>query len=103
MIGGSLRVLLWVASSTTKTGRSDIAEILLKVAINTINQIKSLVLLDLYLMLSSEFLSNMAPNAPEKNIQHTVFLIINSERYGILCNKKACIVRAYGTTVSIIL
>ena len=31
------------ASSTTKTGRPDIAEILLKVAINTINQIKSTV------------------------------------------------------------
>jgi hypothetical protein len=30
-----------VASSTTKTGRHDIAEILLKVALNTINQIKS--------------------------------------------------------------
>ena len=29
------------ASSTTKTGRPDIAEILLKVALNTINQIKS--------------------------------------------------------------
>jgi hypothetical protein len=29
------------ASSTTKAGRHDIAEILLKVAINTINQIKS--------------------------------------------------------------
>jgi len=29
------------ASSTTKTGRYDIAEILLKVALNTINQIKS--------------------------------------------------------------
>jgi hypothetical protein len=29
------------ASSTTKTGRHDIAEILLKVALNTINQIKS--------------------------------------------------------------
>jgi hypothetical protein len=28
------------ASSTTKTGRHDIAEILLKVALNTINQIK---------------------------------------------------------------
>ena len=37
MIGGSLRVLLRVTSSTTKTGRSDIAEILLKVALNTIN------------------------------------------------------------------
>jgi hypothetical protein len=32
MIGGS------PASSTTKTGRHDIAEILLKVALNTINQ-----------------------------------------------------------------
>jgi hypothetical protein len=29
------------ASSTTKTGRLDMAEILLKVALNTINQIKS--------------------------------------------------------------
>jgi hypothetical protein len=29
------------ASSTTKTGRHDIAEILLKVALNTNNQIKS--------------------------------------------------------------
>jgi hypothetical protein len=29
------------ASFTTKTGRHDIAEILLKVALNTINQIKS--------------------------------------------------------------
>jgi len=30
------------ASSTSKTGRHDIAEILLKVALNTINQIKSI-------------------------------------------------------------
>jgi hypothetical protein len=30
-----------LASSTTKTGRHDIAEILLKVALHTINQIKS--------------------------------------------------------------
>jgi hypothetical protein len=30
------------ASSTTKTGRHDVAEILLKVALNTINQIKSI-------------------------------------------------------------
>jgi hypothetical protein len=35
MVGGP-------ASSTTKTGRHDIAEILLKVALNTINQIKSI-------------------------------------------------------------
>ena len=33
------------ASATTKTGGQDIAEILLKVAINTINQIKSNVIL----------------------------------------------------------
>jgi hypothetical protein len=33
MVGGSLR-----ASSTTKAGRHDIAEILLKVALNTNNQ-----------------------------------------------------------------
>jgi len=38
MVGGSLGT---PASSTTKTGRHDIAEILLKVALNTINQIKS--------------------------------------------------------------
>jgi hypothetical protein len=36
MVGGSLRVL---ASSTTKTGHHDIAEILLKVALNTKHQI----------------------------------------------------------------
>jgi len=36
MVGGSHRVL--PASSTTKTGRHDIAEILLKVALNTKNQ-----------------------------------------------------------------
>jgi hypothetical protein len=36
MIGGSLRVLS--ASSTTKTGRHDIAEILLKVALSKRNQ-----------------------------------------------------------------
>jgi len=39
MVGGSLWILL--ASSTTKTGSHDIAEILLKVVLNTINQINS--------------------------------------------------------------
>jgi TPR repeat protein len=34
------------ASSTTKTGRHHIAEILLKVALDTINEIKSLLILD---------------------------------------------------------
>jgi len=38
MVGGSLGT---PASSTTKIGRHDIAEILLKVTLNTINQIKS--------------------------------------------------------------
>ena len=38
MVDGSLR---FSASSTTKTGRHDIAEILLKVTLSTINQIKS--------------------------------------------------------------
>jgi hypothetical protein len=42
MVGGSLRVLP-PSSSTTKTGRHDIAEILLKVALNTINQCKSII------------------------------------------------------------
>jgi hypothetical protein len=38
------------ASSTTKTGHHDIAEILLKVALNTINKIKSPgpILMDVY-------------------------------------------------------
>jgi hypothetical protein len=36
MVGGT------PASSTTKTGRYDIAEILLKVALSTINEIKSI-------------------------------------------------------------
>jgi hypothetical protein len=35
------------ASSTTKTGRHDIAEILLKVVLNTINQIKSIFIIPL--------------------------------------------------------
>ena len=40
MVGGSLRVLRRrPAFSTTKTGRHDIAEILLKVTLNTINKI----------------------------------------------------------------
>ena len=39
MVGGSLRVLR--LSPLLNTGRHDIAEILLKVALNTINQIKS--------------------------------------------------------------
>jgi hypothetical protein len=39
MVGGSLRVL--GSSSTTKTDHHGIAEILLKVALNTINQIDS--------------------------------------------------------------
>jgi len=38
MVGGSLRVLRLLPS--LKTGRQDIVEIFLKVALNTINQIK---------------------------------------------------------------
>jgi hypothetical protein len=41
------------ASSTTKTGRHDIAEILLKVALNTINQINQIIKLSLVLIHSS--------------------------------------------------
>ena len=41
-------------SATTKTSRQDIAEILLKVAINTINQIKSNVILQ-YVEISCDF------------------------------------------------
>ena len=43
IVGGSLRGI--PASSTTKTGRHGIVEILLKVALSTINQIKLLTLL----------------------------------------------------------
>ena len=39
------------ASSTTKTGRHDIAEILLKVALNTINQILCLQIIYIYMKL----------------------------------------------------
>jgi hypothetical protein len=39
MVGGSLRVLQLLPP--LKTGRHDIAEILMKVALSTINQIKS--------------------------------------------------------------
>jgi hypothetical protein len=42
------------SSSTTKTGRYDIAEILLKVALNTINQIKSVKLKRVYTGLHTE-------------------------------------------------
>ena len=42
MVGGSLRVL-WLLLPT-KTGHHDIAEILLKVALNTINQINQIIL-----------------------------------------------------------
>jgi hypothetical protein len=45
MVGGSLGT---PASSTTKTGCHDIAEILLKVVLNTINQIKPTYLYFLY-------------------------------------------------------
>jgi hypothetical protein len=38
-----------LASSTTKTGRHDIAQILLKVALNAKNQIKSIPLRHIYL------------------------------------------------------
>jgi hypothetical protein len=38
-----------LASSTTKTGRHDIAQILLKVALNAKNQIKSIPLMHIYL------------------------------------------------------
>ena len=43
------------ASSTTKTGRHDIAEILLKVALNTKNQIKSFMVTVLYIQLEIGF------------------------------------------------
>jgi hypothetical protein len=42
MVDGSLRPLGTPASSTTKAGRHDIAEILVKVAQDTKNQIKSI-------------------------------------------------------------
>ena len=54
MVGGSLRG--YPASSTTKTDRHDKAEILLKVALNTINQIK-------YTCACSQFTYNPAGHA----------------------------------------
>jgi hypothetical protein len=41
MVGGSLRTPGTPSFSTTKTGRQDIAEILLKLVLNTKNQINS--------------------------------------------------------------
>jgi hypothetical protein len=46
MVGGYIWVVL--ASSTTKTGRHDIAERLLKVALNTKKQSKAIVFPDLW-------------------------------------------------------
>ena len=40
------------ASSTTKTGRHDIAEILLKVALNTINQINKIINCKLFIVVN---------------------------------------------------
>jgi hypothetical protein len=40
-----------LASSTTETGRHDIAEVLLKVALNTKNHIKSIIHLQITVML----------------------------------------------------
>jgi hypothetical protein len=44
------------ASSTTKTGRHDTAEILLKMALNTINQIKSI--FDIWILITPLVSSN---------------------------------------------
>jgi hypothetical protein len=61
MVGGSLRVL--PASSTTKTGCHDIAEILLKVALNTNNQInQSRVTLKLSGSMSTAFMNGCNSN-----------------------------------------
>jgi len=46
------------ASSTTKTGRHDIAEILLKVTLNTKNQIKSKTVLICYIIIYTVYCSN---------------------------------------------
>jgi hypothetical protein len=43
------------ASSTTKTGRQDIAEILLKVALNSINQSIKPIIVDVYFLLQVKF------------------------------------------------
>ena len=43
------------ASSTTKTGRQDIAEILLKVALNSINQSIKPITVDVYFLLQVKF------------------------------------------------
>jgi hypothetical protein len=47
------------ASSTTKTGRHEIAEILLKAALNTKNQIKSIILLIRYILGKLQFINNL--------------------------------------------
>jgi hypothetical protein len=49
------------ASSTTKTGRHDIAEILLKVALNTKNQIK--VKSNVYLRVNNDYIGNQSKSS----------------------------------------
>ena len=56
-VGGFLLVLL--VSSTNKTDRHDITEILLKVALNTINLIISVDKMDIFAINNPNFLTNL--------------------------------------------
>jgi hypothetical protein len=63
------------ASSTTKTGRHDIAKILLKVALSTINQIKSNLVLDIHEI----FAAGCCTHHDEKSTDngYSLFLLIS--------------------------
>jgi hypothetical protein len=66
-----------LASSTTKTGRHDIAEILLKVALNTINLLK-----DIYLYISSTCFNEKGKLRFFSNV-YTTFELQKSLTFGI--------------------
>ena len=66
-----------LASSTTKTGRHDIAEILLKVALNTINQIK------IKSYLSTTVCVSFWPFRLVNCIGHYLLVISSDYRFGI--------------------
>jgi hypothetical protein len=60
------------ASSTTKTGRHDIAEILLKVELNTINQIKS------------NFLPKKGTKFTNRSVDNHYYIVILKSYYHII-------------------
>jgi hypothetical protein len=63
------------ASSTTKTGRHDIAEILLKVALNTKNQINHILLSNRFTMSGDGYLRNNFNKCENKFAKLSILLL----------------------------